>query len=209
MGFIKINSISFQPAPTVSKDTIIMYKLASDPDIPASYTVYGNVTVPVGGVLSPAFIISGLADATEYTIRGVTTCGNHSFKTSITTGVECATIVEILENDLIAYWGWKSSKTILTEIEIVQSPNYQFVTIPQDIQCSFAGGFASPMFLWMAEPILVVPKINWEDIVEPYNHGKIETDQDLFSAPSFSGSFRFYITEYLTQQSNTLKFKTS
>ena len=208
MGFIKINSISLSPAPTVDKLVTVMYRLTSDPDIPASYTVAtSSLDVPVGGVLATPFIIDHLSDATSYTIKVRSDCGNYSIEHVFVTGTVCPHITAIIDSDLIAYWGWKSTKDILAEVDIVSSTLYQFITATQDITCTFTGGSASPEYLWMAEPVSVLQKHKWKDTIEFYNHGDIGTDQDLFSTPTFSGAYRFYITEYKTQQDNQIEFQ--
>jgi len=210
MGFIEINTISLQPPPAIPKAVTVMYRLLSDADIPANYTIVTNsLIVPVGGVLLQPFFINGLADGVTYVVRIKSDCGNYAFEKQFTTGVACPQPLSIVTDDLIAYWGWKNNPNVLSEATIVSAPLYQHITATQNIECDFSGGSASPQYLWMAEPVAAQSKIKWADVIDPYNHGNIGTGQDLFDASTVTPNFRFYITVYPTQQNHHLTFNTA
>lgn len=144
-------------------------------------------------------------------ITGTTTTTSTT-TTTTTLPPNCPNILDIhgefVGGQLIAYWGWKDTNTVLSSSAIRSSANSQAVLVHQSITCDFAGAIV-PKYLWMAEPQQVDAKTKWQDIFQLSNNGSIGTDQDLFNAPTISGNFRFYITEYKTEQVNPIQFRVS
>src|ERR1700740_3044267 len=79
MGTITLTSVTQSGSPVLNQVVNIKIRLTSDPDVAASYTDKGNFTVlPNGNFSSPA-VISGLADATSYTLWLTAVCSDSSF----------------------------------------------------------------------------------------------------------------------------------
>ena len=75
MGFITIQAITFAESPDSPINVTISYRLTSDPDTPASYTVLpGTYEVQTTGDIVPDVTISGLLDSTSYTVKIETEC---------------------------------------------------------------------------------------------------------------------------------------
>lgn len=179
---------------------------------PPSTTTTQPTTTSSSTTTTVAPTTSTTSTSSSTTIGGTTTTSTTvgtttSSTTTSTTIVGTTTTTSTTAAPLIAYWGWKPANTILTPAEITASPNSQTVTPPQNITCSFAGGYGTPLYLWMAEPVVCSAKTKWQDTVQAFNNGNIGTNQDLFDSPVISGGFRFYITVYLTEQINPIQFK--
>lgn len=136
---------------------------------------------------------------TTTTIFGITTTTT-TIPPLITTTTTTTTVL------LTAYWGWKADNSVLSESNIITSPNFQTVSPPQNIICTFGGGSASPQYLWMAEPLACTTKTKWQDNVNPFNNGNIGNPPDAVNLPVISGGYRFYIWDFATQQTNPISF---
>lgn len=85
MGYINLDSLNFSPTPAGNTLVDVYYKLASDPDVIGSYTLFlDNWSVPPNGDLN--FDITGLLDNTAYTIWIVPVCGGPGYKEDFITG---------------------------------------------------------------------------------------------------------------------------
>lgn len=88
MGFIQLTSVTFSPTPTTNQIVTVKYKLASDPDVPASYTtVTTTALVLTNGDFSPPVNIPSLLDDTEYTVFVTPNCGGGGAMKNFVTGV--------------------------------------------------------------------------------------------------------------------------
>ena len=75
MAKIIIQSIGFTNTPNAPQTVDVKYKLASDPDVPGSYTnVATDLVVPVSGDVTPDLEIDGLTLATSYTLAVTNKC---------------------------------------------------------------------------------------------------------------------------------------
>lgn len=87
MGFIQLTSVTFSPTPTTNQVVTVKIKLATDPDVPASYTTLTTTAlVLTNGDFSPPITISGLMDDTEYTILVTPNCGGGGAMKNFVTG---------------------------------------------------------------------------------------------------------------------------
>ncbi len=170
------------------------------------------VVCAVTGTLSaPDCIVieTGECDIELSTTTSTTTADPDVSTTTTTSTEPPTTTTTTTEEPLTMYWGWKDDQDLLDETTIEASPNFQNILPPEDYICSFAGGDETPQYLWFAEPLICDAKTKWQDTIQIINNGSIGTDQDLFGATQTSGGYRFYITEYQTQQSNPIQFRVS
>lgn len=100
---------------------------------------------------------------------------------------------------LVAYWGWKGDKATLSATQIQASTNSASFSDGAPIVADFRANTA-PMYLWVAEPSSQPAKTKWYENV--LNNGNIGGAEDLFAAPVLTGSYRFYITQYPTQNNS-------
>lgn len=97
MPEITIEQVAFDTLVTEDQVLTIEHKLAAAPD---STFVVDTTSAPVGanGVLDPAFVISGLAYETYYTVRISNTCGGDgvvAYRTFLTGENPCPDVERI------------------------------------------------------------------------------------------------------------------
>lgn len=102
-------------------------------------------------------------------------------------------------NNPTAYYGWKATKASLTSAEIQAGTAVAHAT-GADITADYRAN-TQPQFLWFAEKASEPVKTKWHGSDD--NNGNIGTDQDLFGSLVIVGEWRFYITEYMTQNNET------
>lgn len=148
---------------------------------------------PWGVATQGALTFTGLA-AGGYTVEGrdakVT---SNTVQASLTLGQPAAPVT------VTAYYGWKAGSGALT-LSQIQAGTAVGITAGADITADYRAN-TQPMYLWMAEPSSEPLKTKWYGSVD--NNGNIGTDQDLFGPPAVADGFRFYITEYPTQNAET------
>lgn len=79
MRTITLTSVTLSGTPVFNQVVNIKIRLTSDPNIAGSYTDEGNFTVFPNGNFTFPVIISGLADATSYTLWVTSACSDSSF----------------------------------------------------------------------------------------------------------------------------------
>lgn len=201
MAYIIINSIDITPTPISNVQASVWYKLSTEPD--GSYIVYtASATVLPNGDFSPLIYIDGLIDGEEYTVRIAMNCGGDPFifTTTATSAVTSTTTSTTTIAPLTAYWGFKDDNSVLSQSAIVASPLNGTFTDGATIIANYTSN-AVPKYLWMAELSTQPIKTNWYGSV--LNNGSIGGPSDLFGTPVISGSYRFYITQYQTQNTDT------
>lgn len=108
---------------------------------------------------------------------------------------------------IVVYWGFKSDNTTLTPTQIEASPYNDIIAHNATVVADYTDN-AIPQYLWMAEPNTQTAKTIWYG--DDFNNGEIGGALDLFGAPVASGGYRFYITQYLTQNTDTpIEFRIS
>ncbi|GAB2553396.1 SprB repeat-containing protein [Rufibacter soli] len=145
-----------------------------------------------GGPYQASNIFSGLAIG-PYEV-GIKDAANATANASVTIGQPSQPTPT-----LNAYYGWKATKTTLTAAEIQAGTGVAHAT-GADITADYKAN-TQPQFLWFAEKASEPVKTKWYGSDD--NNGNIGTDQDLFGAPIIVGEWRFYITEYQTQNTET------
>ena len=77
MASITITNIIFSPVPSGNQLVSVYYRLATDPDITASYTLVTNSQLVLpNGELSPSLVIDSLDEGTDYVIKVLPKCGS-------------------------------------------------------------------------------------------------------------------------------------
>lgn len=85
MGSITLTAVTLTGTPVVNQLVNIKIRLTADPDVPGSYTDKGFFSVlPNGNFVAPV-VITGLTDATPYTLWITSQCSNSSFTHNYTT----------------------------------------------------------------------------------------------------------------------------
>lgn len=108
MANIAISAVTLSDVPVIYPIINIKYRLASAPDVAASYTDKGNYFVKLNGDLVTPAVISGLSDLTEYILWVTNECSNSSKTLSITTG---SSVPIIPCGDASSYSGGESFPT--------------------------------------------------------------------------------------------------
>lgn len=104
------------------------------------------------------------------------------------------------EAPTLAYYGWKDTNAVLTAAQI-QAGTSVSVSNDADITADYRANTA-PKYLWMAEPVSLTAKTKWYG--NDFNNGNIGTEDDLFGPTVIvEGAWRFYITMYQTQNTET------
>lgn len=210
MAYIQITSVDFSSVPASNIEATIWYKLASEPD--GSYVIWTTAAnILPNGNFSPIILITGLIDGENYTIRIGLNCGGDPFifETTATEDVIITTTTTTTTTiaPLTAYWGWKNTNTVLTPGEITSASLSDTFADGATIVANYTAN-AVPQYLWMAELSDQPIKTNWYGSI--LNNGSIGGVSDLFGAPVISGPYRFYITQYQTQNTETpIEFRTA
>lgn len=144
--------------------------------------------------------------STSTTVAPTTTTTTQIPTTTTTTTIAPSTTTTTT-TVLTAYWGFKADNSVLDETQIEASIYNTIFTSGSNITTNFNDGVGTPYFLWFAEPSTEPLKTKWQDTINGFNNGNIGTSDDLFDAPVISGSYRFYITVYQTEQPNPIQFK--
>jgi len=101
-----------------------------------------------------------------------------------------------------AYWGWLDSNTITTLSGIQALQGSGLFVDQQDILADYTTN-TEPKLLVFAEPINQPVKTKW--YVSANNQGTIgRNTDDLFKAPVTISNYRYYITNWKTQQDDSL-----
>ena len=101
---ITLTNATFNTPPATNQVVTVMYRLGSDPDIPASYTTV-TTTAPItpAGVFTPPVVISGLLNDTAYVVKVINNCNgsfvNKPFATPLPTCVDLVTIEGTTEDE--------------------------------------------------------------------------------------------------------------
>lgn len=142
-------------------------------------------------VAGTSYTFTGLA-AGGYTIEMRDAASTGTTVTASTTLTQPAQVLR-------AFYGWKADKTTLTTTQI-QAGTAVDHAAGADITADYRAN-AQPQFLWFAEKATEPVKTKWYGSAD--NNGSIGTDQDLFGPYIMVGEWRFYITEYQTQNTQT------
>lgn len=118
--------------------------------------------------------------------------------TSTTTTSSTTTTTTMAE--IISYWGFKATNSTLSVPEIEASSYHDTFPIGGTVIADYTDN-PNPKFLWMAEHSTEPIKTKWYGSAG--NNGNIGNPTDLFGAPVIVGAYRFYITQYLTQNTDT------
>ncbi len=136
----------------------------------------------------------------------VYTSGGGTAPTTSTTSTTTTTTTTT-SSEITVYWGFKSTNATLTPLQILAADYSDTITHNATVVADYTDN-ATPQYLWMAEPLTETAKTKWYG--DSGNNGNIGAPSDLFGAPVTSGAFRFYITQYLTQNTDTpIEFRIS
>lgn len=94
---ITLTNATFNTAPAINQIVTVMYRLGSDPDVPASYiTVTTTAPITPVGVFSPPVVISGLLNNTSYVVKVINNCNGSFVNVPFTTPLPtCVNLVGI------------------------------------------------------------------------------------------------------------------
>lgn len=131
--------------------------------------------------------------------------------TTTTTTAAPTTTTTTTTEFVTVYWGWTPTYGVLSPSDIVTTAQGSDTIIPgSNITADYTAN-TQPMYLWMAEPLTEPLKTKWDgDAGGNLNQGNIGGSMggNLFESPASSGSFRFYITGWLTQNTDyPIEFK--
>jgi hypothetical protein len=99
MAYIKINSITFSPPAIGSQVVTVQHKLASDPDVPGSYTI-DDASLDVnadGTFVGGPFYINGLTDGIVYTIKITNNCSGEGTQENEFAGTTTSTTLPVVD----------------------------------------------------------------------------------------------------------------
>lgn len=97
---ITVTKFDLATVPGVNQSCTIQHKLGSAPDVPGSWITDTTTAVVLPtGFLSPAYVITGLLNNTDYNVRGINNC-NPLFVDTVTVHTPLPTCVAI--SDIIA-----------------------------------------------------------------------------------------------------------
>lgn len=138
-------------------------------------------------------------------------CEPTTTTTSTTTTSSTTTTTTAAPTSMTVYWGWKDDRTVLTPSQIVAQAQGIATLTPGDFIAADYTANNQPKYLWMAEPVTEPLKTAWDgDGASSLNQGIIggAVGDNLFPDPDITGSFRLYITGYLTQNTtHTIEFQ--
>lgn len=164
----------------------------------------GSITATGSGGTSPyTYNLNGGAYQGSGTFSGLS-AGTYAVGVKDSTGATFSKSVTLTQPaapvpTLNAYYGYKATKATLTGTQI-QAGTAVAITSGADITADYRAN-TQPQYLWMAEPSSEPAKTKWYGSDD--NNGNIGTDQDLFGPPVVVDGFRFYVTEYQTQNTET------
>lgn len=102
------------------------------------------------------------------------------------------------------YYGSSSSQSIPTEEEIEDA---EFVSVALNSDYTLPLQNLSAGYTFIAEKATQTIKTKWADTVNIFNKGQIGTSSDLFGVPTIVGTYRVYMTEYITEFDNPIKIE--
>ena len=92
-----LETATFATTPAINQTATVIYRLASDPDVPASYTTV-TTTAPItpAGAFTPPVVITGLLNGTAYVVRAINNCNASQADIPFTTPLpNCVNLVSI------------------------------------------------------------------------------------------------------------------